>query len=173
MLISYFNHVFLQVHTPRFFSLPYVYCQSTQFKWKRKAFPEWLSQYSDNGNKSLNILLLFQISSVESIFLWIYFPWSVECLQNIISLIVITILRHVGNSLLSEGWHYCYIALPSIAHGWKSSSFITFDALLILCRIFCCLHKSLILRTFWMIIGLIITYCKSHFFLPFFGEDSF
>ena len=59
--------MFLHVHMPGFFSM--FYCQIIQFKRKRKAFPESLCQYSDNRDKSLNILLLFQISSMESIFL--------------------------------------------------------------------------------------------------------
>ena len=113
---SFNNYVHLVYILIKFSSCTYhVYCQSTEFKPKSKVLPviSIVSIQTAETNLSMSFACSsWSIVTESKVSLQIYFSWSLECLQNVISLTIL----HVGTSWLPWGWHYCCTALPSTDH---------------------------------------------------------
>ena len=113
---SFNNYVHLVYILIKFSSCTYhVYCQSTEFKPKSKVLPviSIVSIQTAETNLSMSFACSsWSIVTESKVSLQIYFSWSLECLQNVISLTIL----HVGTSWLPWGWYYCCTALPSTDH---------------------------------------------------------
>ena len=95
---SFNNYVHLVYILIKFSSCTYhVYCQSTEFKPKSKVLPviSIVSIQTAETNLSMSFACSsWSIVTESKVSLQIYFSWSLECLQNVISLTIL----HVGTS---------------------------------------------------------------------------